>query len=126
MQKKGHIDNSQRTEKSCETTPTNKIDYSKWGLHMSRCSFARVCGKGNGISTVSAVCLSSVYKVKVVNVTNDLITDAYLMKIETVIKEGGYDLPAPHRLLFFSTHFLFVCESQGPPTLLPLEKCATT
>lgn len=45
--------------------------------------------RGHGISTVSAVCLSSVYKVKVESVTSELITDVYSMKIETVIKEGG-------------------------------------
>lgn len=37
----------------------------------------------------SAVCLSSVYKVKVQSVTSELITDVYSMKIENVIKEGG-------------------------------------
>lgn len=38
---------------------------------------------------VCAVCLSSVYKVRVESVKKDLTTDLYSMRIMTVIKEGG-------------------------------------
>lgn len=46
-------------------------------------------GKRPEISLIPAVCLFTVYKVKVESITNELITDVYLMKIENVIKEGG-------------------------------------
>lgn len=87
MQKKGKIDNNLRTEKSCETTPTSKIDYGK-RPHVSN-AFANVLTK-EPRSSQSAMCPSSVYKVRVQQTTNDLSTDVYSIRVLEVIKEGGY------------------------------------
>lgn len=87
MQKKGNIDNNLRTEKSCETTPTSKIDYGK-RPHVGN-TFATVLAK-EPRSSQSAMCLSTVYKVRVEETTNDLSTDIYSVRVLEVIKEGGY------------------------------------
>lgn len=55
MQKKGNIDNSLRSEKSCETTPTSKIDYGGW-LHRSKCSFPRG-NAGRGTTSTNSLSL---------------------------------------------------------------------
>lgn len=84
MQKKGKISDHERTAKSCEATPTSKIDFGNLHSFVKKKTKKRRRGQKK-----SDLCrLSSVYKVQVAHFTADLSTDVYSMRILEVIKEG--------------------------------------
>uniref|UniRef100_A0A667XIT0 Complement component c3a, duplicate 5 n=1 Tax=Myripristis murdjan TaxID=586833 RepID=A0A667XIT0_9TELE len=64
MQKKGKIDNQERTDKACEVEHDGKIEYGK-----------------------------TVFVLRLEKFEAEISTDIYKMRIEEVIKEGGYSSP---------------------------------
>ncbi|KAM6939525.1 complement C3-like [Xenentodon cancila] len=79
IQKKGNVDNNDRTAKICETQVNSRTDFG------------------------SATCVSSAYKVRLDEFTDGLSTDIYTMQVLDAIKEGSSDVgPQGKQRIFLS------------------------